>query len=341
VETWNGAAILMATLGVCACGGGAPRARGEQALSSEIRYFHGGLGAGAALVTGAGGAKVWERRYEPYGVPLGDADFVDEPQGGLGMPVDASTGLADHGARWSAAASARWLTPDPRVEEPLAELARAPWELAPYAYAGGNPTLYWDPDGRDLRITGTRAKDLAAYLSAATGLSLSLGSGGQVSIGGWKGSGSLIAASLLMLIVADPMNHVQLATRSDDPFLLVGRPAPSGTAGHYQIDVADVDQLQGVDALLGQSSAVHETFEAYLHAFDNDPNAHAAQHAAAIVVENLTLAGLGASYQRGGERNEVDPDDGSQTFIVDFGQFQVEVPFDNQNGHRDFYRGVP
>src|SRR5688500_14946161 len=92
------AAIAMATLGVClhaACSlagmESAKLARGV-AGGSSVRYFHGGLGAGAALATRAGGALAWERRYEPYGAALGAIDLADEPHAGLGKPVDAATG---------------------------------------------------------------------------------------------------------------------------------------------------------------------------------------------------------------------------------------------------------
>jgi RHS repeat-associated protein len=329
-------AIVMATLVVCSCGDALPAHHARQSTTPtlSVRYFHGGLAAGAALSTDGGGRLAWERRYEPYGAPIGAADLRDEPHSGLGKPVEAATGLGDHGARWQALATGRWLTVDPRVKSALPALARAPWELAPYAYAGGAPTLYWDPDGRDLRITGSRAKDLVDYLAAASGLDLALDASGNVSITGAHGGGSGLAAATVVWAVAGPFTSVHLQARRADPLMLVGRPAPGGSAGRYQIDVGDLDQLGAIDAPIAQAATVHELFEATLHSYDGRPEAHADQHARSIEVENAVLGQLGVSYRRGAERNDEVGDD-EYEFAVDYGAFEVRVPYDSQ-GHDDF-----
>ncbi len=126
--------------------------------TSQTIYFHAGAGAGPVLATDATGAVYEERRYEPFGGAIdelrsggsiGAVDYRREPINGLNKPSDPDTGASYHGARWMAADSARWLTPDPPVQAPNATFLRSPWTLHPYQYVSQNPIQYWDPDGRD------------------------------------------------------------------------------------------------------------------------------------------------------------------------------------------------
>jgi RHS repeat-associated protein len=327
------AIFTMATLAVCAsCAdtgsadtGSTEPGHTRNAPSFEVRYFHGGLAPGAELSTDALGAKAWERRYEPYGAPLEGADFADEPEGGLGKPVDASTQLADHGARWSSFATARWLSPDPRVKAPAEGLARSPWELAPYAYAGGSPTLYWDPDGRDLRITGSYAKELAKYYAEASGLTLTMSkANGQVSLSNGKGGGSGVAAAVLILAVITPGIHVELETIGESPRWFFGGPRQgSQRPGHYRIDMHDVRQWAQIDDKLAKGGLCHELFESFLHGYDSRQAAHDEQHALAIGIENAVLQQLGAGYQRGASSTDYDKSEDAQLRVIDYGKFEL------------------
>ena len=124
-------------------------------------YFQGGVGAGPVLTTREDGSVHEERRYEPFGAPVdayrefvggGSAlvlvDHQDQPINVLNHKTDASTGWSDHGVRWSAPETGRWLTPDPPVKTPDARFLTSPWGLHPYQYVRQNPVLFWDPDGR-------------------------------------------------------------------------------------------------------------------------------------------------------------------------------------------------
>jgi RHS repeat-associated protein len=115
-------------------------------------YIHGGVGAGPAAFTGAAGQLTDERVYEPFGALLSGTLAVD-PTGGLNKPVEPLTGLSDHGARWMSSETARWLAPDPIVKGPDPRFLEEPWALHPYGYVLNNPTLYWDPDGRQEQTT--------------------------------------------------------------------------------------------------------------------------------------------------------------------------------------------
>ncbi|NVJ09683.1 DUF5615 family PIN-like protein [Myxococcus sp. AM001] len=133
--------------------------------TTPVQYFHGGVGAGPVLISRQDGSVLEERRYEPFGAPidayrewpggsaeLGDIDHVGEPLNVLNKLTEAHTGWSDHGARWMAPETARWLTPDPPVKGPEPHFLSSPWDLHPYQYVRQNPMLYWDPDGRFGRL---------------------------------------------------------------------------------------------------------------------------------------------------------------------------------------------
>jgi RHS repeat-associated protein len=137
------------------------RVVGRIAPTGDVLYFHEELSAGPTLFTGAGGAVVEERLFEPFGAPLassrGAVDWGVEPLNGLNKEVDPLTGFSDHGARWMMPLVGRWLTPDPGLRAPDGGLMRSPWDLHPYQYARQNPTHLWDPDGASAWATATSA----------------------------------------------------------------------------------------------------------------------------------------------------------------------------------------
>ena len=122
-------------------------ARIDIANTSSERFFHVGVGAGPALITDSTGQLLDERVCEPFGMPIAGGNTADE-HGWGNKPVDANTGWSDHGARWLAPETTRWHSPDPIVLIPDTRFAADPWGLHPYQYVRNNPTIYWDPDGR-------------------------------------------------------------------------------------------------------------------------------------------------------------------------------------------------
>jgi RHS repeat-associated protein len=117
--------------------------------TSRIAYYHPALGAGPTVITGADGALVDERRFEPFGAAIGAIDYGLDPHNLLNKESDVHTGWSDHGARWLAPETARWLTPDPPLKAPDPELLSRPEGLHPYQYVSQNPIQFWDPDGKD------------------------------------------------------------------------------------------------------------------------------------------------------------------------------------------------
>jgi RHS repeat-associated protein len=142
------AAVALAFAG---CGSGAATSQLSSHLraTSRIAYYHPAIGAGPTVITRDDGTVLDERRYEPFGAAIGAIDYALDPHNSLNKESDVHTGWSDHGARWLAPETARWLTPDPPVKAPDPKFMTEPWGLHPYQYVKQNPILFWDPDGRD------------------------------------------------------------------------------------------------------------------------------------------------------------------------------------------------
>jgi RHS repeat-associated protein len=98
---------------------------------------------------------------------VGLPDVIGRDLNELNKRTDATTGWSDHGARWMAPETGRWLTTDPPVAEPDDKFMFAPWALHPYQYVHQNPVIYWDPDGRDtnglMRDEARRERDAKLF----------------------------------------------------------------------------------------------------------------------------------------------------------------------------------
>jgi len=121
----------------------------RDAVSTPVPTFlYQGFGAGPVIFTDAGGYVLEERRYEPFGTPVGTPDLVARDLNPLNKRTDPATGWSDHGARWLAPETGRWHSPDPIVVGPDATFMAMPWALHPYQYVHQNPVAFWDPDGK-------------------------------------------------------------------------------------------------------------------------------------------------------------------------------------------------
>ena len=161
------AAATAAALLACACSFGPSLGVEKHRLwgSPETTFLHAGVGAGPILYTDTTGQVVEERRYEPFGEEIdarvlqggtyvvGDPDLIARDLNVLNKRTEVTTGWSDHGVRWMAPETARWLTPDPPVKGPDPKFLEAPWALHPYQYVEQNPVAYWDPDGRERQLS--------------------------------------------------------------------------------------------------------------------------------------------------------------------------------------------
>jgi RHS repeat-associated protein len=163
-----GSAALLVTVVLTSCG----PTGGSQVLAlttARTLYYHQAVGAGPSVITRDDGSVFEERRYEPFGEDIdayredagvgtvGTIDHHRDANNLLNKLTDPTTGWSDHGARWMAPETGRWLTPDPPVKAPDASYLESPWNLHPYQYVGQNPVAFWDPDGNQrVRLTVTR-----------------------------------------------------------------------------------------------------------------------------------------------------------------------------------------
>src|SRR6185503_4297647 len=139
--------VLAALLTACASTATSTTSQSVRATSRTV-YYHTAIAAGPTLITRSDGTLLEERRNEPFGAAI-DAGASADPHNALNKETDALTGWSDHGARWLAVDTARWLTPDPPVKGPDPKLLSRPDGLHPYQYVAQNPILFWDPDGKD------------------------------------------------------------------------------------------------------------------------------------------------------------------------------------------------
>jgi RHS repeat-associated protein len=159
-------AFAAAAMASASCSSPLLGAREGEMSTMTSTFLHAGFSAGPTVFTDAAGNVLEERRYEPFGVAIdarirteaggyivGAPDVVARDLNMLNKRTEAASGWSDHGARWMAPETARWLTPDPPVQGPSAKLMLAPWRLHPYQYVDQNPIAYWDPDGREPKRT--------------------------------------------------------------------------------------------------------------------------------------------------------------------------------------------
>jgi RHS repeat-associated protein len=158
----HGLAVLLIGSQVLLACSSSRMSSGQQAntIQAVATYQHSGFGLGPVLFTNSAGQLLEERRNEPFGEGIdartltaggyvvGDPDLVARDLNSLNKRTEVTTGWSDHGARWMAPETARWLSTDPPVTAPDASFMDAPWALHPYQYVNQNPVIYWDPDGR-------------------------------------------------------------------------------------------------------------------------------------------------------------------------------------------------
>lgn len=198
--------VLFAAIVSGSCGSSLSRT-GQAWVTPNVTYIHHGVAAGPVLFTRDDGSVLDERRYEPFG---GDIDsfretstadlrmgsgvdgitFSIDPQNLLNKETDQSTGWSYHGARWMAASFAIWLSPDPPLKAPEGKFMAEPWSLNPYQYVEQNPTIYWDPDGREIegsQVAFVRISSHGYSVGLEVSIDFDVGNRDVAAVGGFKG----------------------------------------------------------------------------------------------------------------------------------------------------------
>lgn len=111
------------------------------AHSASAYFVHTDLDGSVAMETDSCGNVVYERTYEPYGLPR--APVEDRP-GYTGHVHDSQSGLVYAQQRYYDPEVGQFLSPDPMAVYPSTA-----WNFSRYNYAANNPYRYTDPDGRE------------------------------------------------------------------------------------------------------------------------------------------------------------------------------------------------
>jgi RHS repeat-associated protein len=110
-----------------------------------VRHLHTAR-AGRVLSMSEGGDTIW-RDAEGMAEPAPEEAPVHQPLRYVGQYHDAESGLDYHGARFFEPGARRFISPDPAgVADAIDGLAPS-YLLDLYAYAGGQPEEFFDPDG--------------------------------------------------------------------------------------------------------------------------------------------------------------------------------------------------
>ena len=107
-----------------------------------VQYFHTDALGSVVAVTGANGALIERREYEPYGAQLTPA--VQDGPGYTGHVQDAATGLVYMQQRYYDPGIGRFLSVDPVTANSSTGV-----NFNRYWYANNNPYKFTDPDGRN------------------------------------------------------------------------------------------------------------------------------------------------------------------------------------------------
>lgn len=159
--------------------------------TGQRRYRHFDFRGNAKLESDDAGAVTLHLRYGPYGVDarVGSGDDAAGFAGGREV-----AGLVLIGARLLDPAAGRFLSPDPVLQA-----------VNQYAYTLANPVAFWDPDGRQWRLSGF----LYGVAAGAGGVAIGAATGaaaGSATLGGIVGGP--IGAVLGLAIAEAVYQHV-------------------------------------------------------------------------------------------------------------------------------------
>ena len=118
----------------------------EAAAPINTAFFHPDrLGSSLVVSNNTGAASAKRVVYRPFGalVQESSAGTSTVPERGFtGQRFEASVGVYDYGARWYDPGIARFVQPDPLIQD-----ATNPQQLNPFSYVNGDPSNFADPSG--------------------------------------------------------------------------------------------------------------------------------------------------------------------------------------------------
>lgn len=233
----------------------------------RVRHLHTAR-AGRVLSATADAQTVW-RDEAPAG---GRGADVHQPLRDVGQYHDDDSGLDDHGARFFEAREGRYISPDPSGIADAVNGVPAPLLLDLHAYAGGQPDLYFDPDGAAklsyyLIDAEPEEKSAAAVAGRwAFWLRDMAGENAQTQVlydrgGAFLGSSSNPLAGSDTAIVSDTYARwTASSTTQTDPTLAFVRFYVNDliSPDSFTVDIEDAAALQLLDELQTQGDVLHK-----------------------------------------------------------------------------------
>jgi RHS repeat-associated protein len=134
--------------------------------NKNIYYYHGSRHGATTVVTNKHGQFHEHIEFFPFGETWihekSNDDEESKPYNFTGKEQDPETGLYYYGARYYDPVISRWTGVDPVLNEYLdGKLSYGgiyrPGNLDLYSYAGNNPVKYSDPDGKTIKIKGSKS----------------------------------------------------------------------------------------------------------------------------------------------------------------------------------------
>ena len=193
-----------------------------------------------------------------------------------GKEVDEETGLYYFGARYYDPRISLWYGVDPMTEKYPA------WN--PFNYTMNNPIKYFDPDGRELEISGPQADKAVEALNSSS-KKLHFERDSKTGLVSASGKAKTKAEKQLLKVINDKNIKVNLVTTNDQNFDSKDGTkniplAPSAFEGSVKnvdekviaTQIINIDNANIISSIIGEKvgeTIMHEVNEAYFGAKDN------------------------------------------------------------------------
>ena len=222
-------------------------------------FLHDYQGNVAAVV--AGDSLVQRTTYYPYGLPHANAHGATaNPYKYSGKEFDTfgGTDLYDFHARHHAPSTGRFMTVDPMAEKYPG--------ISPYMYCAGNPIIFIDTDGQELKLVGTQEDINRTIFHYQTGLgsayNIQINSNGFILINANSAVSSCAIPqtnreyyNILNRVISDKQTTT-LNVQKNVPEII-------GDIKTGSVDVNDLDKLGDGEFINASSALLHETYEQY------------------------------------------------------------------------------
>ena len=228
-------------------------------------WLHDYQGNVAVVVVGDSVAQC--NSYYPYGLPHATLSIrtnvtTNTPNtykySGKEFDTFGGTDLYDFHARYHAPSTGRFMTPDPMAEKYPG--------ISPYMYCAGNPIIFIDTDGRELKLVGTQEDINRTLFHYQTGLgsayNIQISNNGIILIN----ANSAVSSGAIPQTNREYYNILnRVISDKQTTTLNVQKNVPEiiGDIKTGSVDVNDLDKLGDGEFINASSALLHETYEQY------------------------------------------------------------------------------